>query len=92
MSKTNEDLAIQILSAQIQKIVQHMLGKAGFDRTVPGIVSAVLGNHKYKVKIKKEEYIMSSQTDMTYQVNEAVWVCIPSNNMQNRFISGRRRS
>ena len=92
MNNTNEDLAIQILSAQIQKVAQRLVDNAGYDKTVAGIISQVLGNHKYKVKIKNEEYVLPSSTDDIYNINEAVWVCIPQNNLNNKFISGRRRS
>jgi hypothetical protein len=92
MNKTNEDLAIQILSEQIRKVASKLIDDASYDKTVAGIVTATLGNHRYKVKIKNEEYTLPSSTDQTYKVNEAVWVCIPQNNMKNKFISGRRRS
>lgn len=92
MINNNEDLAIQILSAQIKKVAQKMIDSAGYDKTVAGVISSVLGNHKYKVKIKNEEFIIPSGTDETYKKNEAVWICIPQNNMNNKFISGRRRS
>lgn len=91
MSNNTEDLAIQILSEQIRKVASKLINDASYDRTVAGIISKVLGNHKYKVKIKNEEYIIPSSTDETYKVNEAVWICIPQNNMNNKFISGRRR-
>lgn len=92
MSNNTEDLAIQILSEQIQKVVRRLINIAGYDKTVAGIIVSTLGNHKYKVKIKNEVYIIPSGTDETYKVNESVWICIPQNNMNNKFISGRRRS
>ena len=91
MSNNTEDLAIQILSEQIRKVANKLINNAGYDKTVAGIVIKTLGNHKYKVKIKNEEFIIPSGTDETYKNNEAVWICIPQNNMNNKFISGRRR-
>jgi len=88
----NNAQVIAVLATSMRKIAESLIRKAKFDKTVPGIITAVLGNHKYKVKIKNEEFIIPSGTDETYKKNEAVWVCIPQNNMNNKFISGRRRS
>ena len=92
MSNKTEDLAIQILSEQIRKVANKLITDASYDKTVAGIITAVLDNHKYKVQIKNEEYTIPSSTDEIYKVNESVWICIPQNNMKNKFISGRRRS
>lgn len=91
MSDQNSD-AILVLVNSMKKIANNLIEHASFDKTVPGVITRALNSYKYKVKIKNEEYIIPSATDQTYKVNEAVWVCIPQNNMKNKFISGRRRS
>lgn len=90
MKQTDEDRAIRILSEQIRKVVSKLINSAGYDKTVPGIITGVEAGGKYKVKIKNEVFTLPSSVDMEYKLNEGVWVTIPQNNLNNKFISGRR--
>lgn len=89
--KNNDTKVIEILSAEMRKVAKHFVRTANFDKTVAGIVTENLGNGKYKVKIKEEVFTIPSSSDMNFAVNESVWITIPQNNMNNKFISGRRR-
>jgi len=90
--KSKETQAIEVLSTEIQKVVKRFLNTANYDKTVAGIITAVVDDYKYKVKIKEEIFTIPSSLDITFKINEAVWVTIPQNNMRNKYISGRRRT
>lgn len=90
MSDNNTE-AIYVLAESMKKIAANLIERASFDKTVPGIITAVLNNDRYTVKINKSEYKMYRSTDTIYKKNDAVWVTIPRNNFNQKFISGRRR-
>lgn len=61
------------------------------DITLPGRIKAVLGNHAYTVQVGGAAYDISTSTDLTFSVNEAVWVTVPQGSYSSMFICGRRR-
>lgn len=75
----------QILRA-IQVIVDAALRKATFDRTVRGRIVSQIDNKNYNVNIQGKVHKVPTYGDSVYFVNETVWVCLPENNFNNRFL------
>lgn len=90
--ENNDVRAIQILAAEMQKVARRLINTASYDKTVAGIIVSSVGNGKYKVKIKEEVFTIPSSSDIDFVANDPVWITIPQNNMQNKFIAGRRRA
>ncbi|MBR0596966.1 hypothetical protein [Sinanaerobacter chloroacetimidivorans] len=62
-----------------------------FDKTVQGRITEVLTDNFYNVQINDGVFTIPSLSDMTYMVNENVWVTIIQNDNKNKVISGRRK-
>lgn len=75
----------QILRA-VQILVDAALRQAPFDRTVRGRVVGQLSSRTYLVEINGARYAVPAYGTATYTENEIVWICIPENNFENRFI------
>ena len=75
-----DDLTSQIIDS-IDYIVKERLRTAPFDKTRTGIITAVLGNNMYTVKIDNTEYDVLSLSDSTLPVNSIVKVLVPENNI-----------
>lgn len=80
-----DDLTSQIIDS-IDYIVKERLRTAPFDKTRTGIITAVLGNNMYTVKIDNTEYDVLSLSDSTLPVNSIVKVLVPENEYNNMFI------
>lgn len=87
----SDSRAIAVLADSMKKIAASLIERAGFDKTVPGIITAELGNNRYAVRINKSEYKIYRSNDIIYKKNDSVWITIPHNNFNQKFISGRRR-
>lgn len=75
----------QILRA-VQILVDAAVRKAPFDRTVRGRVVGQLSAKTFLVEINGARYAVPAYGTVTYSENEIVWICIPENNFENRFI------
>lgn len=91
--KDNSENAISVLASQIYKVALRAVAKAGYDKTYPARIKRVINSSsgKYEIELLGELYIVYNNNDMVYAVNEAVWVTVPQNNFNNKYISGRRR-
>lgn len=85
--------AIKVLSAQVYKVASRLISRATYDRTIPARIVAVVNpsTHQYRVRIQGDEFLVYSNSDINYAVNDNVWLTIPQNDFNDKFISGRRR-
>lgn len=85
--------AIKVLSAQVYKVAQRLINKAKYDQTIAARITAVVNpnTHQYKVRIQGDEFVVYSNNDINYKANDGVWITIPQNDFNNKYISGRRR-
>lgn len=81
--------AFKILSAEIKKYIQEYLKSASFDVTRVGIVTEVLDENKYFVKIDGTVFAVPSITGEMYSVNDVVSVLYPQNKDTRKRIVGR---
>lgn len=89
---TENDKALNNIVKAITYLFNQEKDKLYFDRTHQGRIVTVLGSNKYTVAIQGADYTsVPSCNDMTYVVNEGVWVTMPQNDWDNMFILGRRR-
>lgn len=91
--QTNSESAVSVLAAQIYKVALKAVAKASYDKTYPARIKRVInsGGGKYEVDLLGDSYVVYSNNDMTYSLNEAVWVTAPQNKFNDKYISGRRR-
>lgn len=69
-----------------QILIEGYLRKAPFDRTVRGRIISQIDSKNYNVNIQGKNHKVPIYGNSTYSVNETVWVCIPENNFNNRFL------
>lgn len=81
----------QIILKSIEIIVENAIKKAGFDKTVIGIVIEVMGDNKYKVAYNCQELILSCAVDVKITAGNAVYITFPQDETQHGYISGIRR-
>lgn len=83
--------AVKSIADSITKVVAKAPEFLPFDRSIKGEITEVLGNGKYKVEIDKKIYTTYSPTDMVFAVREKVWIIAPNNNLNDKYILGRRK-
>lgn len=83
------DKAIDALADSIERYIKHYVKSLSFDVTTRGIVTAVLGGNKYKVKVQGTEMTVLCATEQTFSVNDVVFVLSPQNNMVDAHIIGK---
>lgn len=79
--------AIQILVNEIKKMVNSIIDKSKFDKTVKGRVTAILDQttNQYLVKIDNDEYRAFSCVS-GLSVNDIVFITVAQNNYNNLII------
>lgn len=84
--------AINVIVNAMKNINTQQGNNLSFDKTQQGHITAVLPDNLYALNIHGKEYPhVPSCVDISYKVNESVWVTIPQNNWNQMFICGRRR-
>ena len=82
--------SINTIVDTIIKALEQYSPSLSFDKSVQGRIVEVLGSNFYNVQIYEGVYKIPSLSDMTYAVNENVWVTLMQNDEKNKVISGRR--
>lgn len=83
--------AVNTLAKVMIDICQKLIAKAGFDRTVGGVVMDTPDSSgKYLVQVTSDEYRVPNGTNITFQKGSAVWVTIPEGVLRKMYISARR--
>ncbi|MEG0899805.1 MAG: hypothetical protein RSF40_08880 [Oscillospiraceae bacterium] len=77
----------EILNA-VDITIKAVADKLPFDKTVVGVITAVLGNNKYTVRIAGKSYTLTDAS--AYMLNDTVWVRIPCNNYNLMFIDRKK--
>lgn len=84
--------AINVITNAMKKAFTQQGDNLPFDKTQQAHITAVLPGNLYAIKIHGKEYPrVPSCVDISYKVNESVWVTIPQGNWSQMFIYGRRR-
>ena len=83
--------SVNVMVDTIIKALEQYSPSLPFDKSVQGRITEVLTDNFYNVQIHDGVYKIPSLSDMTYAVNENVWVTLMQNNEKNKVISGRRR-
>ncbi len=89
LTNINKD-AVSVLVDSISKAVLQGVKKAKKDETFEGEIESVEENGKYLVSINGQTYHLYSSTDQIFIVHDKVWVTLPRNNKNKKYISGRR--
>ena len=67
-------------------MIESCLRTAPFDRTVRGRIVSQADSKHYNVEIQGRQYKVPVYGSSTFSENEIVWVCIPENNFNNKFL------
>lgn len=78
--------AIDIILDAVKRCVDDAVSKAGFDRTVRGVVTSV-NESVYTVRVGKEAYNIKSAA--AYAVGDTVYVLFMQNDPKNKIIIGK---
>ena len=87
--KQKNDKAVDIISQAIATAVEAYMRKAGFDITRQGIVTDVLDNNRYQLKIQGAEYTVPCCTEAIFKVGDNVLVLFVQGDFNRKYIIGR---
>lgn len=79
------------LKDALWRSLSQLLPDLKFDITLKGCIKSVAENHVYTVLVDGHNYQIKSALDITFALNENVWVTVPQGNYSNMYICGRRR-
>lgn len=81
--------AVKVLAAEIATLIRKEVDTASFNKTEIGVVTAILDNNKYSVRIKRSDYIVPANTADVYSVGDSVLVLFAQNNIKRKYIIGK---
>lgn len=70
----------------VKIMIEGCLSKAPFDRTIRGRIVSQADSRNYNVEFQGQVHKVPAYGSTTFTENEIVWVCIPENNFNNRFL------
>lgn len=90
LSQATKENTFNTFISTILKEISFKISNAYFDKTIPATVIGIEGT-KYKVQLLGANYFVPCSIDnMVLKITDKVWVTIPSNDFNNKYISGRR--
>ncbi|MEG2381080.1 MAG: hypothetical protein RSB38_05235 [Oscillospiraceae bacterium] len=81
--------AVSFLVTEIKQFIKRVISHSSFDVTKQGIVTAVLGENKYSVKIEGTVCTVPSCSSFAYSVNDNVLVTYIQNDKKRKYITGK---
>lgn len=67
-------------------LLERYQASAPFDRTVRGRIISQLDSKHYLVEMQGSQYKIPVYGSSSFSPNEIVWICIPENNFNNKFL------
>ena len=82
--RINYDEILRSMAASLRDSFKTLLNRAKFDKTFKAKIVSNLGNNKYQILYKGENYTVTS--NMSLNIDQMVFVCAPQNNWSELFV------